>query len=69
MKLRRHKSAGPDNTHPRAPGELPDAAAKPLSLIFEKSWWSSEVPRGRKMETSLLFLKRDKRKNQGTIDQ
>lgn len=66
MKLRRHKS---DNAHPRAPGELPDAAAKPLSLIFEKSWWSSEVPRGGKMETSLLFLKRDERKNQGTIDQ
>lgn len=60
---------GPDNIHPRVLGELPDASAKPLSLIFERSWRSSEVPRGGKMETSLLFLKRDEREIQGTTDQ
>ncbi|KAF1534966.1 hypothetical protein FQV19_0007934, partial [Eudyptula minor] len=39
-----HKSMGPDGIHPRVLRELAEVLTKPLSILYQQSWLSREVP-------------------------
>ncbi|PKU30840.1 rna-directed dna polymerase from mobile element jockey-like [Limosa lapponica baueri] len=39
-----HKSMGPDGIHPRVLRELAGELTKPLSIIYQHSWSTGEVP-------------------------
>ncbi|KFQ00489.1 hypothetical protein N329_04168, partial [Haliaeetus albicilla] len=42
--LNTHKSMGPDGIHPRVLRELAEVLSKPLSIIYQQSWLTREVP-------------------------
>ncbi|XP_063998157.1 myoD family inhibitor domain-containing protein isoform X2 [Pogoniulus pusillus] len=56
-----HKSMESDEIHPRVLRELTDEVAKPLSIIFERSWQNGEVPADwKRANITHIFKKRKK---------
>ncbi|PKU27592.1 rna-directed dna polymerase from mobile element jockey- hypothetical protein [Limosa lapponica baueri] len=64
-KLDIHKSMGPDGMHPLMLRELADVIAGPLSIIFERSWRTEEVPEDWRKASITPAFKKGKKEDPG----
>ncbi|KFV83481.1 RNA-directed DNA polymerase from mobile element jockey, partial [Struthio camelus australis] len=60
-----HISMGPNGMHPRVLRELADMIARPLSIIFERSWQSGEVPEDWKKASVTPVFQKGKKEEPG----
>ncbi|RMC07057.1 hypothetical protein DUI87_16511 [Hirundo rustica rustica] len=60
-----HKSMGPDGIHPSVMRELADELAKPLSIIYQQSWFTGEVPDDCKLANVIHIHKNSRKEDPG----
>ncbi|KAK4818857.1 hypothetical protein QYF61_020076 [Mycteria americana] len=60
-----HKSMGPDEIHPRVLKELADVLTKPLSVIYQQSWLTGEVPVDWRLANVTLIFKKGQKEDPG----
>ena len=63
--LNTYKSMGPDGMHPRVQRELAEMIAEPLSIIFERSWRTGEVPEDWRIANVTLVFKKSRKEYLG----
>uniref|UniRef100_A0A8C3B661 Reverse transcriptase domain-containing protein n=1 Tax=Cairina moschata TaxID=8855 RepID=A0A8C3B661_CAIMO len=56
---------GPDGTHPRILRELAEELAKPLTIIYQQSWLSGEVPVDWRLANMMPIYKKGRRADSG----
>ncbi|GAB0180683.1 mitochondrial enolase superfamily member 1 [Grus japonensis] len=61
-----HKSMGPNGMHPRVLREFTEIIAMPLSIIFERSWRTREVPEDWRKASVTPVFKKDKKEDPGS---
>jgi len=64
--LKVHKSMGPEEMHSWVQRALMGEAAKPLSILFERLWWSGEVPTNWRRGNITPIFKRGKKEDPGS---
>ncbi|KAJ7404223.1 RNA-directed DNA polymerase from mobile element jockey-like protein [Pitangus sulphuratus] len=65
LQLDPYKSIGPDGINVRILKELTDVIAKPISMIFQRSWESGEVPADWTLANVLSIFKKGKKEDHG----
>ena len=60
-----HKSMGPDGIHPRVLRELAEVLTKPLSIIYQQSWLTGEVPVDWRLANVMPINKKDWKEDMG----
>jgi len=60
-----HRSMAPNGMHPRVLRELADVIAEPLSIIFERSWRTGEMPEDWRKDTVSPVFKKGKKEDPG----
>ncbi|KAK4828070.1 hypothetical protein QYF61_023130 [Mycteria americana] len=60
-----HKSIGLDGIHPRVLRELAEEIAKTLSIIYQQSWLTGEVPDDRRLANMTPIYKKGQKEDPG----
>ncbi|KFM12913.1 hypothetical protein AS27_00888, partial [Aptenodytes forsteri] len=60
-----HKSQVPDGIHPRVLRELAEVLAKPLSIIYQQSWLTGEVPDDWRLANVTPIYKKGRKEDPG----
>ncbi|KAK4818083.1 hypothetical protein QYF61_005660 [Mycteria americana] len=60
-----HKSMGPDEIHPRVLKELAEVLTKPLSIIYQQSWITGEVPADWRLANVTPIFKKGRKEEPG----
>ena len=60
-----HKSMGPDGIHPRVLRELAEELAKPLSIIYQQSWLTGQVPDNWRLANVTPIYKKGRKEDLG----
>ncbi|KAK4815820.1 hypothetical protein QYF61_007429, partial [Mycteria americana] len=60
-----HKFVGPDEIHPRVLKELADVLTKPLSIIYQQSWLTGEVPADWRLVNVTPIFKKGQKEDPG----
>ncbi|KAK4828333.1 LOW QUALITY PROTEIN: hypothetical protein QYF61_025802 [Mycteria americana] len=60
-----HKSMGPDEIHPRVLKELAEVLTKPLSIMYQQSWLTEEVPADWRLANVTPIFKKGRKEDPG----